>query len=648
MDQTSSSAAVDQQQLPPERIQEMRKAIHQHLQQSNVYNQIRDIIDSYAADHADFDPANPSDVMHVLRERGLVQDILGRLGSGGTVNGSAATTSASQNVNTSARRSFSGLVTGQKYLHVRVLGGRAFLDNLDADPSTLTTQQMVLSMHFGHQRFRCTPQECLVDPPFDDDFLIEIDPRGPPLLDITTPLNIVVTKEDCSLARAKCVGENAVEWRKVLKTGYLGLTVELAGENPGVPAGIVELQIEVIPGGQRLIEDEIVSKIQVQKAAITAADREFLIYARRWWSEFHAIRPTHHERKVKLFAATAAGRMVPSTHFVSVLQPDRVLDSPCVAARFVSLLALANANGEDGGMDFAPRGTTSGDVWPSPLNFLAQRKGEICNHATLLCSLLLGFGLDAYCVVGTTTQGKTHMFVCTRRRLSTSASSNTTDYEVTFWEPSTGVRTLQNGPHFYLTAGCCFNHNTFYANIQASENAVTTSFDLNCEESWKQLNPLKLRMVPKFPNPPLLWIPMDARKIEIDIEAAVRKILSEQREGEGLRTSFDDSLSFAIAQALAAYEEQRVTGVAPELSLFHQCVKGKIGDGKTFKGVPLNTSHISARKILASFNGTPSGRELTTIVGEDLKFAIRAKVIVYPESVVSVWVMLAAYYRATP
>jgi centrosomal protein CEP76 len=642
----AETPAVSSSQLSPERIQEMRKAIHNHLQQSNVFNQIRDIIDSHAADHADFDPANPSHVMSVLRERGLVQEILGRLGSGSA----AATFTSSQSVGSAAaataagaaRRSFS-LVPGQKYLHVRVLGGRAFLDNLDSDPATLATQQMVLSMHFGHQRFRCTPQECLVDPPFDDDFLVEIDPRGPPLLEITTPLNIVVTKEDCSLAKAKVVGENSVEWRKVLKTGFLGLTVELAGDNPGVPSGIVELQVEVIPGGPRISEEEIVSKIQVQKAAITAADREFLIYARRWWSEFHAMRPTHQERKVKVFAATASGRMVPSTHFVSVLQPDRVLETPLSAARFVSLLALSGAVDADGGLDFAPRGAAAGDVWPSPLTFLAQRRGEVCNHATLLCSLLLGFGLDAYCAVGTTTQGKTHMFVVTRRRVGAD------DFDVTYWEPSTGIRCAQSsGQHSYLTVGCCFNHNSFFANVQSSDNAVTALFDFSHEEQWKQLDSLKLRMVPKFPNPPLLWIPMDARRIEVDIEAQMRKALAEQRESDGLRTVYDDSLGFALSQALTTYEAQRVTGNTSneDLAMFQQCVKGKIGDGKTFKGLPLNTSHISPRKILSSFNGTPSGRELLTIVGEDLKFAVRAKVIVYPESVVSVWVMLAAYYRA--
>jgi centrosomal protein CEP76 len=646
-----AAAPSPSDQLPPERIQEMRKAIHQHLQQSNVFNQIRDIIDSHAADHADFDPANPQHVMGVLRERGLVQEILGRLGSGGAAQSSftssqnVAAAAAGGTSSSSSRRSFS-LVPGNKYLHIRVLGGRAFLDNLDADPATLATQQMVLSMHFGHQRFRCTPQECLVDPLFDDDFLVEMDPRGPALLDITTPLNIVVTKEDCSLAKAKVVGENTVEWRKVLKTGFLGLTVELAGENPGVPSGIIELQMEVIPGGPRTAEDEIVGKMQIQKAAITAADREFLIYARRWWSEFHALRPSHQERKVKVFAATAGGRMVPSTHFVSVLQPDRVLDTPYAAARFVSLLALSSASDADASLDFAPRGTAAGDVWPSPLTFLSQRRGEVCNHATLLCSLLLGFGLDAYCVVGTTTQGKTHMFVATRRRVGGPAEH---DYEVVFWEPSTGIRAAQaSGQHSYLTIGSCFNHTSFFANVQASDNAVTALFDFGNEEQWKQLDALKLRMVPKFPNPPLLWIPIDARRVELDIEGQLRTALSQQREAEGLRTAFDDSLAFALSQSLTAYEAQRVTGIVSndDLAMFQQCVKGKIGDGKTFRGLPLNTSHISARKILASFNGTPSGRELLTVVGEDLRFAVRVKVTVYPESVVSVWVMLAAYYRA--
>ena len=52
------------------------------------------------------------------------------------------------------------------------------------------------------------------------------------------------------------------------------------------------------------------------------------------------------------------------------------------------------------------------------------------DHALLLCSLLLGFGLDAYVCVGTKNKGAAHSWVMTQ----------STEGRVTFWESLTGHR----------------------------------------------------------------------------------------------------------------------------------------------------------------------------------------------------------------
>jgi centrosomal protein CEP76 len=282
------------------------------------------------------------------------------------------------------------------------------------------------------------------------------------------------------------------------------------------------------------------------------------------------------------------------------------------------------------------------DVWSSPFIFYSQRRGAICNHATLLCSLLLGFGLDAYCAVGTNIQGKTHMFVVTRRKTAAG------DYEVTFWEPSSAERFATNGGHPYATIGALFSHSSFYANVQGSDNAVTCNFDLENEMLWKPLNPLKLRMVPRFPSPPLLWIPMNPRAVELELEKAMQRAVAEHRENAGLQTMWDSAVSFTFAQALCGYEEQRTSGAAMDSAMFHQCVKGKLGEGRTFKGVPLNVTHISEVKIMSTFRSSATGKEILDITGDDLKHSIRVKCFLFPEGVVSVWVMLAAHYRAGP
>ena len=57
------------------------------------------------------------------------------------------------------------------------------------------------------------------------------------------------------------------------------------------------------------------------------------------------------------------------------------------------------------------------------------------DHATLLCSLLLGFGLDAYVCFGTKVKGAVHAWVMTI----------STDGLVTFWESLSGHRSVGCG-----------------------------------------------------------------------------------------------------------------------------------------------------------------------------------------------------------
>eukprot|EP00758_Cryptobia_borreli_P001981 Tbor_TRINITY_DN2687_c0_g1::TRINITY_DN2687_c0_g1_i1::g.17892::m.17892/K16457/CEP76; centrosomal protein CEP76 len=628
--------------ISDDRLKEMRKAINNHLQASNMYGEIRDIIDTYAADHIEFNPNDAGDVMRVLQERGIVQQVLNRMG-GVERQCAAFGTGGTVPQPMRDRSILKGIKPNEKYLHIRLTGGRAFIDNLDLDRKEQKSTQMVMCAHYDRQRFRSTPQESLVDPMFDDDFLVHLDKGHGDIVDLATPLHISVIKEECSLGRCHLVGENTIEWRKVLRTGYMSLTVELCGSNPSIPSGIIEMEIELIPGGPKYPEEEILDRIQLQRTAVIAADREFLIYARRWWSEYHSIRASHKGRHVKLFAATSSGRMVPVTHYVSVIGPDRSLDSPFAAARFVSLFTLTNEHDTTTDVLLGHNSSkSSSQIWPSQFTFLSQKHGEIANHATLLCSLLLGFALDAYCVIGAA-GGKLHMWVVTRTRVSSG------EYDVTFWEPSSGLRYEPNGAHKYTAVGCAFNHLNFYANSQENDSAVTTKWNFDNEIEWCSLNILKLKFVPKFPNPPILYISLNARLIETDLESTLREFVGNHRDTLGLQTYWDDSLSAVLSYGLVQYERQRVEGNGKqdisEINMFHRCVKGAIGDGRTFKGFPLNVSHINENRISSNLLASIPGKEILDLVGDDLKHGLRVKCFVFPEGLVSVWVMIAARYR---
>ena len=117
---------------------------------------------------------------------------------------------------------------------------------------------------------------------------------------------------------------------------------------------------------------------------------------------------------------------------------------------------------------------------------------DVEEHATLLCSLLLGFGLDAYVVVGTKSKGQAHTWVMTLG----------SEGGVTFWESITGQRYVQPEfdpntqagkplpplPHPYRSIGCVFNHSRFYANAQPTDTISTCRFDLTNASLWKSLS----------------------------------------------------------------------------------------------------------------------------------------------------------------
>ena len=104
----------------------------------------------------------------------------------------------------------------------------------------------------------------------------------------------------------------------------------------------------------------------------------------------------------------------------------------------------------------------------------------------LLCNLLLGFGLDAYVVVGTNSEGS-HAWVMTRQPPNAQGKQH-----VDFWESLTGTKLASDDPRvhrFYRNVGCVFSNKSFFANIQADDRVVNTEWDLEDQYLWKAMSP---------------------------------------------------------------------------------------------------------------------------------------------------------------
>lgn len=193
--------------------------------------------------------------------------------------------------------------------------------------------------------------------------------------------------------KVELIGTQHVEWRKVLLTGYLSLTVELVPHGEGsVSAGVLPLQLELLPRPPAtpapVDEKALAAQLRAEKDADADADRRFFALAKAWWRDYLQIRPEHAGRPVKLFARAEDGTNRPVCHFVQPLEGGRLLRSAGEAARFVSLIDYARPQPVGGA---GPGGAGGGrsETWLDVHTVLASRRGDVEEHALLLCSFLL-------------------------------------------------------------------------------------------------------------------------------------------------------------------------------------------------------------------------------------------------------------------
>ena len=69
-------------------------------------------------------------------------------------------------------------------------------------------------------------------------------------------------------------------------------------------------------------------------------------------------------------------------------------------------------------------------------------------------------------------------------------------------------------------------------------------------------------------------------------------------------------------------------------------------EGHTFKAFPVQFTHFDTERMIHHIYNNKTGKEIILARGDQLKFAIRVKIVVYPENISAVWVMLAAKYRS--
>uniref|UniRef100_A0A5G2QTS9 Centrosomal protein of 76 kDa n=1 Tax=Sus scrofa TaxID=9823 RepID=A0A5G2QTS9_PIG len=580
--------------LPPEKASELKQLIHQQLSKMDVHGRIREILAETIREELapDQQQLSTEDLIKALRRRGIVDDVMKELNF------------VPDNVDQE-------------------------LPSSPKQPVCFTDRQSTLLKKSDGTRMADSTT----------------------MLSISDPVHMVLIKTDI-FAETTLVASYFLEWRSVLgsENGVTNLTVELmgVGTESKVSVGILNIKLEMYPPLNQTLSQEVVNtQLALERQKTAEKERLFLVYAKQWWREYLQIRPSHNSRLVKIFAQDENGINRPVCSYVKPLRAGRLLDTPRQAARFVNVLGYERAPVIGGG--------GKQEQWCTLLAFLCRNKGDCEDHANLLCSLLLGYGLEAFVCVGTKAKGVPHAWVMTCG----------TDGTITFWESLTGHRYIhkptnpdeppaaeQPKPLYpYKTVGCVFNHQMFLGNCQPSDSVESCVFDLNDESKWKPMSEEAIKSVcagatTSLPPFPLCASTIDASVTSNEIEMQLRLLVSEHRKDLGLTTVWEDQLSYLLSPALAAYEFERTTSISAGNEEFQDAIRRAVPDGHTFKGFPIHFVYRNARRAFATCLRSPFCEEIICCRGDQVRLAVRVRVFTYPESACAVWIMFACKYRS--
>ncbi|KAG3293515.1 centrosomal protein 76, transcript variant X2 [Ictidomys tridecemlineatus] len=592
--------------LPPEKASELKQLIHQQLSKMDVHGRIREILAETIREELAPDQQHLSteDLIKALRRRGIIDDVMKELNFVTENVDQELPSSPKQPVGFDKQSTLkkTNIDPTRRYLYLQVLGGKAFLEHLQ-EPEPLPGQvcsTFTLCLHYRNQRFRSKPVPCACEPDFHDGFLLEVHREslgdGTRMADSTTMLSIS-DPIHMVLIKTDIFGETTL-----VASYFLEWRSVLGSEN-----GVTSLTVELMGvGTESKVSVGILNiKLEMYPPLNQTLSQEVV-------NTQLALERQKTAEKERLFLV-----------YAKQWWREYLQIRPSHNSRLVKIFA----------------------------------QGDCEDHANLLCSLLLGYGLEAFVCVGTKAKAVPHAWVMTCG----------TDGTITFWESLTGHRYIhkpinpdepplaeQAKPLYpYRTIGCVFNHQMFLGNCQPSDAVETCIFDLNDESKWKPMSEEAIKSVcapgattslPPFP--PLCASTIDASVTSNEIEMQLRLLVSEHRKDLGLTTVWEDQLSYLLSPALASYEFERTTSISAGNEEFQDAIRRAVPDGHTFKGFPIHFVYRNARRAFATCLRSPFCEEIICCRGDQVRLAVRVRVFTYPESACAVWIMFACKYRS--
>ena len=278
-----------------------------------------------------------------------------------------------------------------------------------------------LQLHvlFGQRVVRSSPTLCITssDPVFDFSCsfsmsFLETAITTASLVNLDLPVLIYVTATTDPHDVGNVVGASAV--RTLLAAAVLDfrysllynedyvsvelLPCELDGCHMGLSGGFLYVRLSLQNISLKLsntfgsIRHEVEDSIHNYQSKLSQENRDLYLTVKSWWSKIIKQYPHVNGRVIKILTEDEIGCHRSVCSLICPIPPPREMTSPRHAARFVSLIPFKRDAGVTGGRV---------ETWRSTHAILSRRQGDVEDHALLLCSMLLGWGLDAWVALGT-------------------------------------------------------------------------------------------------------------------------------------------------------------------------------------------------------------------------------------------------------
>lgn len=105
-----------------------------------------------------------------------------------------------------------------------------------------------------------------------------------------------------------------------------------------------------------------------------------------------------------------------------------------------------------------------------------------------------------------------------------------------------------------------FNHQSFYANVQADDRVISTIFDLEDETLWKAMSSKLITEIPKVPRASLMRSTVDVYEEQKTLEKVLKEKIVGFRANEAqANTTWDSQLGYLLNQCLLSYELQKLS-----------------------------------------------------------------------------------------